>query len=376
MNGDDSNETLRGDPGVENAIAGNGGDDNIRGRGKSDLLLGGKGDDTVDGANGHDELYGGQGDDELNGGNGSDTLSGDKGLDLLRGGNGNDTFVINADHVGAENADTILDFDVDRQLRRMTFNDSVEITNVGGQTFCFEETGDGDVVLTIDGELAATFKGSNGPLSAADVLAATAFEGGSPASVKLLDENGDPINYTISGTQGDDGISATPGIGNTIAGNQGDDSLNGAGKDDVLLGGPGDDELSGKNGGDTLFGGGDDDDLSGGNGGDLLQGDRGDDTLDGGNGDDQLIGDNANPSVVGADVFVLDASATGSDTIVDYDAAEGDLVELFNTTGTVEYDTATGLLSDDDGLIATFVDDPDTVNFVDLNGDPFGVFIV
>ena len=309
ISGDSDDNKLRGVAGEVNQIAGNDGNDIIVGRGKSDLLLGGKGDDIVKGGNGHDELFGGSGDDVVKGGNGRDTLSGDKGNDKLVGGNGNDTFVINANHVG-QSHDTICDFDVDRQLRKMTFNDSVEIKNVAGQVFTFQETEDGKVELSIDGTIVATFNGSAcGELKAADVLAATKFVGGSPKSVELLDANGNPMDFKISGTGNDDVIGGKPGIDNIIAGNGGDDDLNGKGKNDVLLGGAGEDDLNGANGSDTLSGGKDNDVLVGGNGADTLNGDLGSDILTGGNGGD-IFEFNFKPS---------DLTTIGVDTVTDFE---------------------------------------------------------
>ncbi len=350
--GDDD---YRGEPGVINEIAGNGGNDTIRGRGKNDLLLGGRGNDTLFGANGADDLYGGAGDDSLNGGNGGDLLSGDLGVNELTGGNGNDTFVINADLVERAEAtiSNIVDFDVDRDLRSMTFNDKVLIKNVGGEVYSFQETQDGRVDMTVDGELVATFQGSEGDLAGLDVLLATTFQGGSPKMVKLLDKDGNDLDVRIAGTSGDDTLGGVPGIANTIAGNGGDDVLNGQGKDDFLLGGGGDDTLNGRNGSDTLFGGGDADELNGGNGGDLLNGDRGPDILTGGNGADTFQ-------------FRAGAAGTGVDTITDYDASEGDVIEVLGggTVAAVEAGDDTSVSLDGTDILLVENTDPGDLVFV------------
>ncbi|MEB3175505.1 MAG: Calx-beta domain-containing protein, partial [Cyanobacteriota bacterium] len=86
-------------------------------------------------------------------------------------------------------------------------------------------------------------------------------------------------------------------------GGDGDDELWGSNQRDVLLGG---------NGGDRLYGGGDVDKLYGGAGDDLLDGGAGIDVLTGG---------------LGADGFVL-RSGAGSDRILDFNPAEGDLIML------------------------------------------------
>jgi Ca2+-binding RTX toxin-like protein len=69
---DDRDDVLEGEFGVDDVIAGRGG---------NDILLGFSGDDVLDGGIGRDELHGGSGDDLLIGGPGGDELSGDAGAD-------------------------------------------------------------------------------------------------------------------------------------------------------------------------------------------------------------------------------------------------------------------------------------------------------
>jgi Ca2+-binding RTX toxin-like protein len=70
--GDDTDNILQGEFGVNDAIAGRDGDD---------ILLGFSGHDVLDGGLGDDELQGGSGDDLLIGGPGADRLIGDSGAD-------------------------------------------------------------------------------------------------------------------------------------------------------------------------------------------------------------------------------------------------------------------------------------------------------
>jgi Ca2+-binding RTX toxin-like protein len=70
--GDDADNILEGEFGVNDAIAGRDG---------NDVLLGFSGDDVLDGGLGNDELQGGSGDDLLIGGPGADRLIGDSGAD-------------------------------------------------------------------------------------------------------------------------------------------------------------------------------------------------------------------------------------------------------------------------------------------------------
>ncbi len=346
ISGNAGDDRLKGNPGESSSIAGNSGNDVIRGRGKSDLLLGGKGDDSLFGANGHDDLFGGAGDDELFGGNGGDVLSGDRGSDTLNGGNGNDTFVINPKAIDAGDVDVIQDFDFNRDLRKMTFTDTLEFTNVSGQAFELRQE-DGFVAVAIDGQKVADIFGA----SADEVAQRIEFTGGTPSSTTVVDSDGDPIPVRISGGPKDDTLEAVPGLGTTIAGNAGNDLLLGRGRDDFLIGNNGNDELRGANGHDTLYGGGDDDLLIGGNGGDWLQGDIGNDILTGGNGNDDFVlatnklaqqgtdtitdyGNGMDDILVKGDEARLEVDQSGSDVLLTYDGTLIGIVEN-TTTGSV-----------------------------------------
>jgi Ca2+-binding RTX toxin-like protein len=70
--GDQADNILEGEFGVDDAIAGREG---------NDILVGFSGDDVLDGGLGADELHGGSGDDLLIGGPGGDELFGDAGAD-------------------------------------------------------------------------------------------------------------------------------------------------------------------------------------------------------------------------------------------------------------------------------------------------------
>ncbi|MBD2481744.1 calcium-binding protein [Planktothrix sp. FACHB-1365] len=134
-----------------------------------------------------------------------------------------------------------------------------------------------------------------------------------------------------------------------MAGNQGQDTLDGQGGNDTLRGGQ---EL------DILYGGAGNDVLNGNLGDDYLYGNEGNDFLRGGQGDDALVGEAGNDTLIGdlgvdrlwggegADVFVLrtntatppplDCGCGGldnldtitSDFILDYNAAQGDVIGL------------------------------------------------
>ncbi len=70
--GTDAGETIAGENGVDNAIAGRGGDDNLFGDTGNDIIDGGLGNDFLFGDAGDDLLIGGPGADRINGGDGAD----------------------------------------------------------------------------------------------------------------------------------------------------------------------------------------------------------------------------------------------------------------------------------------------------------------
>ncbi|MEE3099385.1 MAG: S8 family serine peptidase, partial [Pseudomonadota bacterium] len=109
--------------------------------------------------------------------------------------------------------------------------------------------------------------------------------------------------------------------------------INGNRRADDLTGGRGADVLRGRGGADSLDGGGGADRLLGGRGADELRGGRGADQLQGGAGDDVLIGGAGRDRLTGgggADVFAF-GGRWGADTITDFNAAQGDVIDLSAT---------------------------------------------
>jgi Ca2+-binding RTX toxin-like protein len=99
---------------------------------------------------------------------------------------------------------------------------------------------------------------------------------------------------------------------NQILGTSGQDLHNGSAGSDLLYGNKGDDMLYGNDSVDWLYGGKGNDLVDGGAGADHLNGDLGDDTYMGGG---------------GADRFIF-AATNDADTVLDFDAGEGDLLVL------------------------------------------------
>ncbi len=100
-------DTLLGGAGRD-ILRGDAGNDTIRGGTDDDHLEGGLGNDKLFGEAGDDNLLGNAGRDVLNGAAGNDTLDGGKGNDTLKGGDGNDSFVFLAN----AGKDVVQDFDV------------------------------------------------------------------------------------------------------------------------------------------------------------------------------------------------------------------------------------------------------------------------
>ena len=212
----------------------------------------------------------------------------------------------------------------------------------------------------------------------------------------LIDNNS---GHTLSGNEGNDILIGNGGNDDLfgghgddiLAGGAGSDWLNGQGGDDILAGGTEDDVLFGGQGNDYLAGGAGNDWLDGqggndtasyadagssvnvdlDNGGwqntggsgwdhlnsienltgsdydDTLSGNNGANVLDGGAGDDTLTGDG------GADTF---RAGEGHDTIMDYDQAEGDLVDFTHIAGLDHY----GVRADGDDAELVLYDDTNT----------------
>ena len=117
--GTDAGETIAGENGADNAIAGRGGDDNLFGDSGNDIIDGGLGNDFLFGDGGDDVLIGGPGADVINGGDGADehryfsiTERGDR----IEGFNANEGDILNfgdllGDDAGSGNIEEFLRFE-------------------------------------------------------------------------------------------------------------------------------------------------------------------------------------------------------------------------------------------------------------------------
>jgi Ca2+-binding RTX toxin-like protein len=283
----------------------------------------------VIGSAGDDRLFSAAGDDTLRGGAGEDTILGWPGADVLDGGSGVDTLLIGY----AGEADPVL---VDMIAGTATGHGSAtsfeRLQMSGGEgddtvyaakfyNFLSMRGGD-DLVVTTTGVNTIdagwgtdTVIGGSGD-DAVTVREAGEFDGGGGTNrLTLAYWSDEPTSVEVA--PGDD-FAGTTSTGASfrnfssilIQGSDGSDlyrlggeadTVDGHGGDDVIAGGEGDDSLSGDNGDDSI------------------SGDGGDDVVSGGVGSNEVSGGG------GADRFVF---VGGNDTIVDFDAGEGDVLVI------------------------------------------------
>lgn len=233
-------------------------------------------------------LAGVDSEDTLFGGPGADTLFGNSGSDLIFGGDGGDRIL------GGEGEDTLLGQAGDDVI--LGGNGADKIGGGGGADRLFGDAGDDVIGGGADNDT---------------------IYGGAGADTLFGDDGDDLI---LGGDDGD-----------RISGGLGADRLFGEAGNDIMSGGDGADTIYGDDGLDYLRGDAGDDILYGGLGNDIMNGDGGADTLLGNDGQDTLIGGADNDLLVGGaggDAFVWTGVADGTDTVLDYNAAEGDQIDV------------------------------------------------
>jgi serralysin len=163
-------------------------------------------------------------------------------------------------------------------------------------------------------------------------------------------------NDSVNGEDGNDELWGGPG-NDTVLGGGGSDTMGGAAGNDFLDGGAGRDSLWGGGGRDLLYGGADGDELAGGAASDTIYGGDGNDTVFAAVADDQIFGEAGDDFIwagtgndlayggtgndtiaagtgndtlygnAGADVFLFYGN-NGQDTIMDFNGADGDRLQL------------------------------------------------
>lgn len=317
LTGDAGDDLLTGGDGADSLIGG-AGNDNLGGGDGADTLFGNGGNDLLTGGDGADRLDGGAGNDTLDGGDDGDTLVAGAGSDLLTGGAGDDVAVyslsrgsvtfgftvegdlivkktstvidtlIEIEHIqfadvqfdladiaknGSDGKDSIIASTAGLGLFGGRGNDTLACVAGGDSLFGgaghdLLKGGDGsDFLAGGDGVDAALFSGKQSDYTI------TNLGGGrlkvskkGTTYVDILDsveylQFGDdrPIiapGAQVSGTSGNDSLSATPYSVAILAG-AGHDTLQGGASSDSLYGEAGDDLLYGSDGGSDLLNGGD-----------------------------------------------------------------------------------------------------------------------
>ncbi len=255
-----------------------------------DKISGGDGNDKLFGMRGNDEVFGGAGDDVLYGNSGNDGLDGGSGNDVLKGGSGNDVLVggLGDDVVHGNSGDDLF----------------AGVGGEGNDTF-FGESGND---TAYDGAGDDSYAGGSGD----DVFyGAWALDNASSGNDVYLGGSGfDTLSF--AGSDGNAGINVdlskhvVTGFGKDevwsierIIGSDASDVFKGDKRDNVIDGADGDDEFRGLGGADTFTGGG------------------------------------------GADTYVwygkdvVDAKSgdhLGVDRITDFNASEGDVINLYRIT--------------------------------------------
>ena len=175
-------------------------------------------------------------------------------------------------------------------------------------------------------------------------------------------------NIILGGSDDDNLISA--GFLDDVFGGSGDDTITVTGSDAWVFGGTGNDTIYGGDGAftfDLLFGGDDDDTIHGRGGTDLIYGGEGNDTIDGGEGNDYIFGGAGDDNLTGgsgADTFYF-SDGHGTDTIRDFNAADGDKINLIGFDETITWAQVSG-------KITTVTDENSVVTGVQIDLSDWG----
>ncbi|NES21581.1 MAG: calcium-binding protein [Symploca sp. SIO3E6] len=374
------NDVLEGGEGHD-FLSGDAGNDTLRGGEGYDYLMGGEGEDYLYGEEGNDLLLGGSGNDRLYGGSGADFFDGGEGIDTVYF---QENFAITADltqgqatyvnEAGVTVVETLLNVE---RLVGTAFDDQLTGNEVGNHL----HGGEGNDVLNGGG-------GNDALLGGAGV---DSFDGGEGIDIVYFQENfaitadlsqgqaiyinqaGEAVVETLVNVER---LYAT-NLNDHLIGDAASNRLYGVGGNDFLYGGAGNDALYGGTGVDffdggegrdivyfsesfaitadlsqgyatytngagvavvetllnveRLYGAGLDDQLTGDGANNDLYGGAGNDTLVGGAGNDLLVGDAGNDLLVGgagADTFHFRFPNDGIDTITDFDASQGDIIQI------------------------------------------------
>lgn len=338
--------------GGNDSINGAGGNDTITGGSGLDALVGGDGNDSIDGGTENDSILGDIGNDTLNGGDGNDTIIGGSGTDRIQGDYGNNFLDggTGSDQLSYAFANAGISMNL---VNNTVIGTGINDTLAGGTFEFFIDTIYSDTILGgAASEVVNFFGGSdifNGgagdDTAVMNVYANATLEGGAGIDTLGFNTALGAFNYDIqTGIISYSGGTMIATGFERILGTAGNDTMTGSAADELLSGGIGNDLLAGNSGNDSLFGavgldtiyGGDgNDSLTGGLDADWLFGENGNDYINAGGGLDTLNGGLGNDTLEGtadgiAKLFVLTQETTATDTVVLFDAAKGDKIDLSN----------------------------------------------
>jgi Ca2+-binding RTX toxin-like protein len=260
LDGSDVSDTIVGSVGNDNIYA-HGGNDIINGFAGDDFIYGDDGNDIINGFTGDDYIFGGDGNDTVNGADGDDTLEGGEDIDLLSyagaaGGVTVSLAIAYEQNTGGAGCDRVIDFE---NLTGSSFADT--LTGDAGANLLTGHSGDD----TLDGGAGgdtAVFIGNRADYSVVDLgggsYRITDTRGGARDGVDTISNiefarfaNGTYAlstmfgGATITGTGGNDTISATQTVAGQLLPSPGGDTLYGFGGNDKLDGGAGADAMYG-----------------------------------------------------------------------------------------------------------------------------------
>ena len=308
------------------------------------IIRGTDGHDTLRGTDGADAIYGLGGHDTLYGGAGNDVFSDAEGVNLIYSGAGKDWIIVRPNPYS-----TIAKiWDGTAESEGISLDDYNPATNIivdfnaeeGDAINIFGIYAPGDSYHAADIEtLAETseirfdtsgnkiIEGYESGENDADINDTVVYKIRGVAD-NLADRPSDDIDDHVLVVLEDFTDISFDFIRLATHGGAGDDTLRGGAGENWLYGGPGDDTLYGEGGDDMLAGWSGDDVMYGGAGDDTFFGGGGGDTFFGGAGDN-LLSANGGIGQDGADIFVLNTDATGTDTVRDFNAAQGDKIRIY-----------------------------------------------
>lgn len=383
-NGDDSLDLLFGSPF----------NDKIKGLGGDDVIYAGDGDDTVHGGSGSDFIGGGAGEDRLFGGGGGDLFRPYTGGGFINGGGGIDR--VSFAPAPFDEAPTLgISISLDVKGRQDTAYGTYKLVNVeylSGTAFADELEGNKDDNWLLGGGGDDSYFGLGGDDLITVGTGNQTVDGGSGIDTVDLFGNG-TISGPVAVSLALQGVVQATGQNTLLMTNV--ENLSGSDFDDLLIGDEQANTLAGSFGADNLLGGAGDDALYGDgvigpDGSTFAGGPIGlleelpegfDDVLIGGAGADLLVGGG------GADIFGFEATSDSrpdqADTIVDFDASEGDVIDLSAIDAvavTLGDDVFTFIGNDafsgEAGELRSVIDGDTTYLFGDVTGDGLADFEV